>query len=116
MVKIIKKLLGMCEHDWRCGGETLIGHNDEYHKYKAMSFKIKLICDNCGKVTTEKSKLFSKTDIACNYYLLTKKHYWDTLDDCIEELKATQNASLVRNLFYKKLNKKYNLNLTIKDL
>lgn len=116
MVKIIKKFFGMCEHDWRWGGKTLICHNDESYNYHAMSFKVKLICDNCGKVTTEKSKLFSKTDIASNYYFLEKKHYWSTLDDCIQALKETENANLVKKSFAIKLNKKYNLNLTIKDL
>lgn len=115
-VKVIKKLLRMCEHDWRWGGETLIGHSDESYNYHAMSFKVKLVCGNCGKITTKKSKLFSKTDIASNYYLLTKKHYWDTLDDCIEALEDTDNANLVKKSFAIKLNKKYNLNLTIKDL
>lgn len=105
----------MCEHDWKLGGATLVGHCDKYG-HSAMSFKIKLICYNCGKVVTEKSKVFSDIDIASNYFFLGKKYYWDTLDDCIEELKATQNANLVKKSFAIKLNKKYNLNLTINDL
>jgi hypothetical protein len=115
-VKIIKKLLGMCEHDWRWGGGVMIGHHNQYGQYYIMSFKVKLICHNCGKITTEKSKLFSKTDIASNYYFLERKHYWHTLDDCIKELKTTENANLVKKSFTTKLNKKYNLNLTINDL
>ena len=115
-MKIIKKFIGICEHDWRYGGSTLVGHSDESYDYNAMSFKIKLICSDCGKIATEKSKLFSKTDIASDYYFLKKKYYGDTLDDCIEKLKATQNASIVKKSFIIKLNKKYNLNLTIKDL
>ena len=106
----------MCEHDWKFGGATIIGHSNEYDEYNSMSFKVKLICDNCGKIATKESKLFSKTDIASNYYLLTKKHYWDTLDDCVKALKNTQNASRVKKSFAIKLNKKYNLNLTINDL
>ena len=115
-VKIIKKLLGMCEHDWRYEYTTLIGHNDESYNYHAMSFKVNLICCNCGKITTEKSKLFSRNNIASNYYLLKKKYYWHTLDACIKALEITQNANLVKKSFFIKLNKKYNLNLTINDL
>lgn len=112
----IKKFFGICEHEWRCGNGALVGHHNQYGSYKAMSFEVRLICHNCGKITTKKSKIFSKTDIANNFYFLEKKYYWDTLGDCIEALKATQNANLVKKSFAIKLNKKYNLNLTIKDL
>lgn len=112
----IKKFFGMCEHNWRLGSVTLVGYFDEHGRYSAMSFKIKLICYNCGKVVTEKSKFFSDIDISRNYCFLKKKYYWDTSYDCIEALAITKNADLVKKSFAIKLNKKYNLNLTIDDL
>ena len=115
-IKIIKKFFGMCEHDWRYGGGVMIGHHNQYGHYYIMSFDVKLICHNCGKITTEKSKFFSKKDISNYYCFLEQEYYWNTLDKCIEALKDTQNANIVKKSFAIKLNKKYNLNLTIKDL
>lgn len=100
----------MCEHKFTHNGIMEYGDVDGGTPV-AMYLKTTLVCLNCGKLVIEKSYTFTRTEI------------FDLKSDVLlfneysrrNELINSKNGVLVRDLFYKKLNKKYNLNLTIDD-
>lgn len=59
----IKKLLGMCEHDWRFVYIKRTSHYDLYgssKRYDSLSFTVKIMCKNCGKYDTIESEYFDE--------------------------------------------------------
>jgi hypothetical protein len=110
----IKKILGLHEHNLINAGDVVISqHGIVSHGVPyAMYFRVDLICSDCGKKFKEKSLVFSESEIY-NMHLDAFDVY-NFFGDV--KLSNSRNGVIVRNLFYKKLNKKYNLNLTINDL
>jgi hypothetical protein len=109
----IKKLFGICEHKFT---HYSIGRVCDYSingVYEAMHFEFKFTCHNCLKVVIEESIIFSRNDISDDFFHLSKTEYWNNPTDCLDALTHSMHGKLVKSKFYKKLNKKYNLNLTI---
>ena len=112
----IKKLLGICEHDFIPSHLIHVVDWIDDNVYYSMHYKITLVCCKCGKAVKEKSHYFTLTEIANDFDDLKRQDTWNSLESCYTALNKSKNGVLVRDLFYKKLNKKYNLNLTIDDL
>lgn len=115
----IKKLLGMCEHNWKFVYVTRMSHCDSYGEskhYDSLNFTANIMCEKCGRHKSINSDFFDKDSISSTLFWLTGTKYWYNMDDCREALLQHPNAKIVKKSFVIKLNKKYNLNLTIDDL
>jgi hypothetical protein len=110
MIKKIKKLLGICNHDWVIFKYGQITHlcNDEY---SALQFVVNIICDNCGEHKALKSQIFDKSSIVDDYNHLEKEYYWDTGDLCSKALLKEVNAEIVWASFTIKCKNKYGINI-----
>ena len=114
MIKKLKKLLGICEHNWIIYGFTTTRVCDGAPKYEALQFKARIMCENCGKYKLLKSKYFDKISISSHYRLLSGTVYWINADDCEEALIKTPNAKIVWEHFNIKCKKKYNIDIKAK--
>jgi hypothetical protein len=119
LIKIIKKLLGICEHNWKFVYVTSMSFYDSYgasKHYNSLQFIANIMCEKCGRHKTINSDFFDKDSITSYCSRLKKTQYWYNMDDCREALLQHPNAKIVKKSFIIKLNKEYNLNLTVSDL
>mgnify|MGYP007004425740 CR=1 FL=1 len=115
----IKKFFGICEHDWILVYIKRTSYFDTYGSskhYDSLSFTANIICKKCGRHRSICSDFFDKSSISSSMLGCIGTTYWYSMDDCREALLRHPNAQIVKKSFVIKLNKKYNLNLTIKDL
>lgn len=109
----------MCEHDWRFVYRKRTSYFDVYgssERYYLLSFTVNIICEKCGRHKSICSDFLDKSSISSYDSLLKGTQYWYDMHDCRESLLQHPNATIVKKSFVIKLNKKYNLNLTIDDL
>jgi hypothetical protein len=113
MIKKIKKLLGICEHNWAVCSYGLIPHSCS-NKHNALQFVVDIICDNCGEHKVLESQIFDESSIADDYDDLKRKDYWHTASACTEALLKGHNAKIVWISFAIKCKKKYNIDIKAK--